>query len=276
MTLNTRNRILIFINCITIVFFILNLIFYFVCAAKGLIRFPDSKVVRDVYILGLNKLFTPSITAVCLSILMFSFAAALESILILRIFEKTQALEVIFFMVFICSCFAEQSRILLAAMPSVQGNRLTFEIVTRLVVASRILAPLSLFFSTVFFEWDQRQNILRNVLIMVLVSATLGVYYPLNTEIRTSILTLGWGFPSVLATVRIVFVLGAVSSLIYYSVVKGSSDYIRILVGLIVLSSGYFFLCGADNYVIFIAGTALFAFGSFRYMKGLHHLYKWR
>ncbi|MCR5217158.1 hypothetical protein [Treponema sp.] len=276
MTLNSRNRILIFINVITILFFLSNVLFYIFYAARNLITFPEGDIVRNVYIFSFDRFTSPDITPTCLSILVFSFSAAIESFLLLRIFEKTQALEVVFFIVFIIAIFMEQQRLYLASMPDIQGNRFSLEVITRLTVSSRILAPLSLLFSTVFNEWDQRQNILRNVLILVLISTIMGVFYPLNTEIRTSILTLGWGFSPILSAVRVILVLASLTVPAWNAFSKGSSDYIRVMIGLLILSTGYFILCGSDNYISFISGSAFFAFGNVFYMSALHNLYKWR
>lgn len=273
MTLNTRNKILLFINALTILTFLSSLAFYIFYALKGMIAFPQGKIVRNLF--NLTSLTSPDVNAACLSILMFSFAAALESFIILRVFEKTQALEISFYIIFLISIFIEQQRLFLSTMPFIQGNRLHLEIVTRLVIISRILAPLSLLFSTIFNELSQRQNIFNNILIMLLVSAILGVFYPLNTEVRTSILTLGWGFSSVFMTVRVVFILAALTVLAYSAFIKSSPEYIKLMIGLLILSAGYFTLCISDNYFFLASGSILFSYGSFFYIKELHNMYKW-
>ncbi|MBO4404755.1 MAG: hypothetical protein J5780_05425, partial [Treponema sp.] len=112
MTLKKRNFILFLYIIITTLSLLFITALFITAALKGQIT-PPEKTLRPFPFLNRieHTLFKENFTAVIIAVFSFSFYVPLMLTIIYRLFEKTQAMEIIFYSVFLLGCFLEETRI---------------------------------------------------------------------------------------------------------------------------------------------------------------------
>ncbi|MBO4405000.1 MAG: hypothetical protein J5780_06710, partial [Treponema sp.] len=146
----------------------------------------------------------------------------------------------------------------------------------RFVLAGRLLAPLSLFFITVFTDQNQRQDFTHNVFIALLLSIFTGLLMPLDASNTTSTCTVAWNFEGLFLMIRITLFISTVICFIYKALTKNSKETFKSLKGFILLSAGYNLLCTADCFFILGTGLLLLVTGTYFFILSYHETYLWR
>lgn len=275
MTLKTRNRLYLFFFLLSLANFIgITAVFVF-AAVNHRISVPDSYV-RTFTLFSGKGIFAYSFPAVITSIFFFSIYSCVTSFIILKGFEKTQSMEVIYFLGFIVGSLTETARILMPLFELWQSLSTLLVVVGSTVLAGRMLCMLSLLFASLFSETDQRQNVERNLIILLVVSILFGVLFPLDTTQTTSTCTVLWGFRSSFAFLRILISLSTISVLVVSAVSKGNRDIAISAAGCVLLYAGHDMLCVSDCFIEMGLALLLLASGSTLYLTGTHRLYMWR
>lgn len=274
MTIKSRNRIILIFFGISLSLLVFGILQFIIAAVNHGVTPPEGTI-RTVIPFDGKGPFTYNFTAVIISIFAFGIYTSAVSIIIYLSFEKTQSIEIIYFLLFLFSCLIENVRILMAEFDLWQTYSKLLIYIGKAVIASRIIAPVSLLFASLFNETSQRQNVERNLILIIVVSISLGILYPLDTLKTTSTLTVMWGYRRLFITVRIFVFLSTVLSMIINAVTNSSIDMYKSVVGYVALVAGYLLLIGCDNYFNLIAGSVLLAFGTFRYLRYIHKIYLW-
>lgn len=194
---------------------------------------------------------------------------------VLRSFESSQSSEIIFFSAFILSCLCETARfyILILGIWQTFTNLLIF--LGNILLFGRILSPLSFACASVLSETNQRQDVERNYILLIIVSFIYALLIPLNTARITSTGFVTEGFMTLINISKIILILTALISFFVRSYKHGTKDYMILGISQLVLFLGYTLLTSADNWIFVIAGSGLLFTGSYQYLKSLHKMYMW-
>mgnify|MGYP006916039044 CR=1 FL=1 len=272
MTLKVRNRMLLAFFTTSLVFSILTIALFAYALINKKISSPDTLLrlvpLPDTKLLGYRQSATIS------AIISFELYTVLTAIFLFFHFEKTQALEVIYFCGFLIGCLCEGVRLFVPAYNFWHASSVQV-LVTRIVIAGRILAPLGLLFSASFNDTEKRQYVERNFIIMILLAIMTGLLYPLQTFHINTGFTTGWGLRSLLLSIRIILILATLSILIYKGLLNNTAELIKQSIAYLILFIGYFLLCLADCYLLLILGVILQVGGTVFYLLSLH-AYLWK
>lgn len=228
---------------------------------------PPRHAVRPFYFsLKSGFLFSQNFISVIVSIFIFSAYVPITLSIILRLFEKTQAMEIVFYAVFLLGCFMEQARMLMPLFDLWKTYTVLLNTIGRIVICGRMLAPLSLFFIPVFTELKHRQDFTQNIILAILIAVFTGLLMPLDASKTTSTCTVVWSYEEIFFAVRLLLFIASVICF------KGKGN----LVGYIILFAGYSCLCIADSIAVLSAGAVLLIAGTYRFIVAYHKMYLWR
>ena len=274
MTLKTRNRLYLSFALISSVFFLFNIfIFFYAFLNHGIT--PPENVVRTVILFGGRGIFSYSFRAVLAGILALAVYVPLTAFVMYFSFEKTQSSEIIYFGGFLIGTLLESFRIYVPLFGLWESFSSFLMIVGSTVIAGRLLTVLSLMFATLFSESEQRQNVERNFIILLIISIMCGIMLPLDTTQTTSTCTVLWGYRTIFTVIRTAFFIAAVSVMAVNAILKSSPEQGNGALGLFLLYSGYAILTIADCWIETAVGPVLLLAGSFIYLKSIHHQYMW-
>ncbi len=275
MTLKARNRILIVFFIITLLYASLNTAAFIRSILEGSLSFPQDAQ-RQIKLLGKLSFLNYEPLAVCASSLTFNAYVLIITLILFLSFEKTQALETIYFLGFLLSCMAEGIKLFVpvAALTQTSGSSVT--IITRIVIGARMLAPLSFLFAELFSDTESRLFVERNFTIMMLASIFMGMLIPLDTRSYTSIFTYQWGIQEIFQTTRFLLVAATVLAIACKILTTYSTDSLHEGIGFLLSISGYFILSNSDNFILTIAGGITLFTGTLYYLRSMHQIYRWR
>lgn len=277
MTLKTRNKLLFVLMIIGFSVAVLALISVLIAGINGKLFLPQiSQVERTLQIFPNSILFKYNSYASLAGIFLFAAAAPILSGIIIKGFAKTPSLEIVFFSAFIISFITEELRffIPLTGITRAYEKYLMFQ--TKIIMGGRILGSLSLLFSFCFNKLEQRQNMERNFLILVLISILGGVLMPLDSTKITSTFTVLCGYRKMFFIFNLFIFLATVALILIDILVKKNSDLKKVLLGYVILICGYFILQNTDCWLEFGIATLLLSFGSYTYLHAIHSLNVWR
>ncbi len=277
MTLKARNRILILFFLLVLVDTALNVSLFVRSIMEGSLSFPpDAGIERQIKILSRLNLLDYDPMAVCISTLTCNAYVLITTLIIYLSFEKTQALETIYFLGFLLSCLAESSRLFIPVYALAQESPPSLVTVTRIVIGARMLAPLSFLFAELFSDTESRLFVERNFVIMLLASIFMGVLIPLNTGSYSSIFTFQWGIQEIFHLARLLLVVTTLIAIICKFAANYSTEIIHEGIGYVISICGYFILCNSDNYILVIVGASALFIGTIYYLRSMHQIYRWR
>ncbi len=215
----------------------------------------------------------------------FSFAAVAASIFVFMIyvfisflyinieFEKTQSTELIYFAVFLIACSMESVRLAFPLMNLWTGAALPALVFSRTVIQGRLLAPLAILFATVFNGSENRQYIGQNIIVLTVITLSLAMFAPLNTNVVLADCRLQIGYALLFRTVQYLIAAMSIIAYVIKSLAFGAPE--KFPLSLLLLISGYLALCSATNYLVLALGGAALLSGTFIYLKNLHTKYLW-
>ena len=275
MTLRSRNRIFFIFYVFSCVCLFLS-VFHFVLAGFNSEITPPEDTVRLINIFSSTAAGRPDFYAAIAGIFAFTLYVPIVACSVWRGFEKTQSIEVIYFELFLLGCLTEALRIVLAMNGVWKTSSTTLLFIGRFVMSGRMLSPLSLLFASLFSENDQRQNVERNIFIVLILSILTGLSIPLDTYHIASSITVLWGTRTLFSTVRILLAVISFVCLIINAATKYSSESGKLLSGYAILIIGYGFMCSCDCWLFFGLGALGLSAGTYIYLRSVHGLYLWR
>ena len=216
--------------------------------------------------------FTANLISTALLILYTPFTLYLLK----NLFENTQCSEIIFFLLFEAGCLCEAVRVLTPLF----GLWSTFSdllfLCGRIIFTGRLLCPLSFVFAAVAGSQEQRQDVERNIFILLGICIVFAVSAPINTARITSTGAVTWGFPTLFYLSRVLFIAIAFISFWITAAKNNTKEYLIAAFSMLALMTGYGLLTIADNFVFMIIGFPLFYTGTLKYLRSLHTLYMWK
>jgi hypothetical protein len=275
MTLKKRNRLFFVFFLISLAFSLVYLGMYIYASVAGKI-IPINNFIRPISLFVNNKLFSYSFAASIIGISIFIIYVPIVMFVLFSGFEKTQSIEIIYFSGFVLACLAESLRITLPLSGLWQTYSSLFLLAGRVVYTGRILASISFLFAAIFNGSEQRQNVERNYLILLVVSLMLGIILPLDTSRILSTCIMHCGFNGLFNVIRFILFLTTLATIVINAVTKDSSELKENAVGYVALMIGYELLQKTDNYMTLIIATLFFAIGNVLYLRSIHTMYMWQ
>ena len=266
MTLKTRNIIFMIFFLFSIVFGLLCTAFFIISTVTGHIDM-NLDVQREVNILF--SIFPYHFWGTVASIFVFTLYLPVTMGFIYFGFEKTRSQEIIFFFAFLVGCLLEQLRLFFPLHGMWKTSSVTLIYFGRIIVMGRSMAFISPLFLALFSGSQHRMDMERNVLILVLVSAVIGYFYPLDTMITTSNFMIKLGYSNMFRICRICIVTLAIITL-FVNNYSADEKGLKESVGFLLLFIGYLILTDCDSYVPACAGTVILITGTILYLKPLH------
>lgn len=269
MTIKIRNRLFLFLFAAGIAIFSINAMLLLYAAFNNLLESPTVLV-------RMNHIFKYSYIAALASIMFLLFSAPIVSLVVLRGFEKTSCLEILFFTGVILSIFTEGTRLLIPVLDLWEGSSRLVVYLGRICVIGRVLNPLSLLFASLFSGNEQLENAERNLFFLFATSCAFGFFYPINSNVIISNCTVLYGMKKLYGIMRVLILITTVITTFINSH-SGSSFRDNIFcygkcLGIILFSLGTIVLTFTDSVVYLASGIILYSVGCFLYLKTLHYM----
>jgi hypothetical protein len=195
------------------------------------------------------------------------------SLIIYHSFEKTQAPDIVFFLLFLFACLCDGSRIFVPVF-NVSGTFSLFLLKTgNLHLFAILLAPLALMGNTVLTGDYFKQNTDRNCLILIILSVFFAEFIPTNTAVILPNYGVSYGY---VTAIRLFSTAIIVLSTITLFITNYKSEYKQTMTaGFLMISIGYTLLFYCYNIAGYISGTLLLGTGTFIYLTEVHRHYLW-
>ena len=211
MTIKTRNRLNISLFYFSLFYLAVNAaILLFSLANNSYLLTPDSATLT-----GKSILTQYSPIVVLISLFFQIIYVCITSFMLYRVFEKTQATDISYFFLFLVALIANSLRIwiLLFSMANTYSSLLIF--CGNTVLFSKLLVPVSLFFSVVRSSIEQRQELEKNIFILLLGCFFFSQIIPLNTANICVNFEVDYSFRNVIIISSILIIMATLIALFF-------------------------------------------------------------
>ena len=269
MTVKTRNRLSLGLFVLSISFFAFNSLILVLKVMRGdfdISAFPKYKMGNTLltaynsYIV-LAALFTQILYVITTSFLLF------------RIFEKTQASDIVYFHLFLVSCLIDSLRLWIPLFSAFNSYSNLLLFCGNAVVFGKLLVPLSLLFTVYMGDIEKRQNIEKNIFILFCTAFFFAYFIPLNTAITEPNFSVNYSFSRIIKITTIVVIASCTIHLFIQNYQNRRSQ--KTSVGYLLLFTGISLLFDSVTILLFIIAVPLLTVGTILYLKGLHNQYLW-
>ena len=232
-------------------------------------------VLPEVYTKALSDNFLLRYNPICVfsGIFIMMIYICVTTFIIYHSFEKTQAPDIVFFLLFLVACLCDTSR-LLVPLFKISGSFSLFMLkIGNIHLFARLLAPLALMGNTVMVTDDFRQSTDRNCIILIIISMFFAEMIPLNNAVVLPNFCISYGYKK--AILWFCFLTSAVSAIALFQTNK-KNEYKQIMtLGFIILCIGYTLIFYCYNIVSLAAGFFFLGGGTYLYLNEVHKHYLW-
>ncbi len=269
MTIRFRNRM-------TLAFFIISITCLLLNAFFTLFQiFSNGLVLPQVYTKGIPDNFLLTYNPICTyaGIFILLIYICITTMIIYHSFEKTQAPDIVFFLIFLIACLCDTSRVIVPAFQLSGTFSLFLLKIGNLHLFARLLAPLALMGSSILSTEDFRQSTDRNSMILIIISMFFAEIIPLNTAVILPNFCISYGYVKAIRTFSLLIFIVSTISLFN---TNRKNEYRQIMtVGFILLCIGYSLIFYCYNIVSLAAGVPILGFGTYIYLNEIHKHYLW-
>lgn len=260
----------------TLAFFIISVTWLIMGIFFTLFQFFSTNLVLpEVYTKGLsdNVLLRYSPICVFVGLLILMLYVCVTTLIIYHSFEKTQAPDIVFFLLFLFACLCDTSRILVPIFQLSGTFSLFLLRVGNIHLFARLLAPLALMGNTILSTDDFRQSTDRSTIILIIVSMFFAEIIPLNTAVILPNFCISYGYVKAIRGFSLLICIVSTISLFY---TNHKNEYKQIMtIGFILLCLGYALLFFSYNIASLVVGTILLGSGTYLYLNEVHKHYLW-
>ena len=269
MTIRFRNRM-------TLIFFIVSVSCLLLGTFVTLYQFLSERMVLpEVYITSPSQNFLLRYNPIFVfaGIFMILIYVCVTTLIIFHSFEKTQAPDIVFFLLFLLACLADSSRILVPSL-HLSGTFSPFLLkVGNINLFARLLAPLALMGNTAMSTDEFRQSTDRNCIILIIITMFFAEVIPLNTAVILPNFCISYGY---VKAIRSFCLLTNIVSTIALFRTNQKNDYKQIMtLGFIILCLGYTLIFYSYNIASLTGGILLLGGGTVLYLNEVHKHYLW-
>ncbi|MCR5762085.1 MAG: hypothetical protein K6G00_01730 [Treponema sp.] len=276
MTLKSRNRFLLAFIIAASMLFIFSAVRLGLSIYKNTIYIPESLARPFSFSMPQTILFSRNFYATSAGILFFLLYSIVVTIFLLVHFEKTQSIEVIYFMAFVTGCLFEGTRIFVPIESFWNKTSIVLALIGRIVITGRIAVSLGLLFSVIFNETEQRQYVERNFIILFIIAITIGQIYPISTVEILSTFMVQIGKEMLFSIFQYTLMCATLIIILHEGIINHVEKLSKEVIGFIMIIIGHNILCKSDCYMLLALGSAVLSIGSVIYLKYLHAQYLWK
>lgn len=269
MTIKTRNRLNISLFVFSLVFLAANIIIFLFSIYSNSFSLGtiENSLIKRPFLIRYNPI-------IVISSLFFQIIyVCVTSFMLYRVFEKTQATDVSYLFLFLISLIANSLRIWipLFGMVNTYSNLLIF--CGNCVVFSKLLMPLSLLFAVVMGNVEQRQDLEKNIFLLLVGCIFFAEIIPLNTANICMNYEVDYSYRNVIKSAAILISLATLVALFFNNRQRFYTQFTTI--GLCLIIIGTFILFNSTNLLALIASFLFLLAGNILYFKELHKQYLW-
>ena len=269
MTIRFRNRI-------TLAFFIIAVSCLMLGTFFTLYQFFSKGIVLpEIYTMDLSDKLIFRYYPVCTftGIFILLLYICITTLILFHSFEKTQAPDIVFFLLFLFACLCDTSRLLVPVF-QLSGTFSRFLLkVGNINLFARLLAPLALMGNTLMSTDEFRQSTDRNCLILIITAMFFAEMLPLNTAVILPNFCISYGYQKAVRGFSLLLCL--VSAIALFRT-NSKNEYKQIMtLGFLLLSIGYSLMFYSFNIASLVAGTILLGGGTYIYLNEVHKHYLW-
>lgn len=195
---------------------------------------------------------------------------------IFYLFEKTQAVEITFFLWALVGVEFEIIRICVPLFQLWEGYSLFLLFINKAVFFSRLFTVLCLFFASIFSGSGIFQQADKNIYILMAAAMVITYSIPINTLNQYTTFIFGYGFESQFLLAKCILVCLTVFSFFLTGRAQSIPVYTSVAVSIALFFLGYGLLCVCDNFIALALGVAAITYGSYRFLQQLHTYYLWQ
>ena len=269
MTIRFRNRL-------TLTFFILSITCLFMALFfTGFQFFSKTIVFPQIYTKGLSQTFLLQYHPWCTvaGIFLILIYCCVTSLIIYHSFEKTQAPDMAFFLLFLFACFCDASRIAVPLLNLSRNYSLLLLKIGNIQLFARLIAPLALMGTTILSTEELKQSTDRNCLVLIVAAVFFAEIIPLNTAVILPNYCISYGY---VKSIRLFSFAVIIMSSVALFISNRNNDYRQIMtIGFVLISLGYTLIFYCFNILTFVAGTFFLGLGTSLYLNEVHRHYLW-
>ena len=271
MTIKTRNRLNISLFVFSLVFLLANVLILLLALYKKSFSLELYKALDEGAGSWLPLSYNPLI--VLISIYFQIIYVCVTSFMLYRVFEKTQASDIPYLFLFLIALISNSLRlwIPLLNMSSTYSQLLLF--CGNSILFSKLLVPTSLLFSVVMSGVEQRQDLEKNIFILLLGCLFFAQLIPLNTANICKNFEIDYSFRTVIKITSILIVITTLIALFFNNRQKFYTQ--KTTIGLALISTGTFILFNSINILRLAAAFVCLFAGNLLYLRELHKQYLW-
>lgn len=275
MTIAGRNKVLIFGICTTVLMVILSVICcILIITGRLLTRLPKAPV-SSFWLLKL-PIFSYNNYAVITAIVIFPLISLLLLLLLFFLFEKTRALEISFFSLFLSTFSVEALQLLFPLQARYPLTTLVVAFVARSIVFFRLLACLALLTSSLFAHKTFTRGTGAVIFLLSFIAFALSHTTPIDTIQAVSFFSFSRSYSlSPYSFSGIVCVLAVVSFLLA-GISRNIEEYRKAALRLLIVLVSYAAIQYAGSWAVVVLGIPALLGGGFFFLKALHQLYLWQ
>lgn len=271
MTIKTRNRLNLSLFVFSLVFLAANVLILLLSLYNKSFSLEAYKALgqteKSMFLVQYNPLI------VLISIYFQIIYVCVTSFMLYRVFEKTQASDIPYFFLFLIALIANSLRIWtpLFNMPNTYSELLIF--CGNSIVFSKLLVPASLLFSVVMAGVEQRQDLEKNIFLLILGCLFFAQLLPLNTANICKNFEIDYSYRTVIKITAILIIIATLIALFFNNKQRFYTQ--RTTIGLAFISAGTIILFNSINILRLAVSFVLLLAGNILYLKELHKQYLW-
>ncbi|MGP1576521.1 MAG: hypothetical protein ACTTH7_03380 [Treponema sp.] len=275
MTIVNRNKILITSIILSAILFLASLlctIILYITNTIGHLPLPENSIIH----LGAISLPTYNNDAVTFGTLVFAPITLVLLLSLFFLFEKTHAIEVSFFALFVFAVAFESLRLFFPLSYIYPITLITILPITRTVFFFRFFSLLSLLTASLFTHKVFTRNTMPIIFLLCFISAALAQTIPCNTTYTTGYYIFSQHYQHIFFTFTGITALFCVLSVLISGISRDIPLYRKSAINLLVMLCGYGGLLYTGTWTTILISTAAFFFGGLSFIRHLHHFYLWQ
>ncbi len=275
MTLSNRNRLFVFLTVFSLLLIAGLAAYYAFSFYHGMQEtFPEGKSTTPFYSKSFLLRYSPE--SVLLACLLILFYVPSVSIIILIYFEKTNLQEISYLGIFLLSCLAEGLRITVPVFSLWKNNTLLMMGLTRLVFFGRLTASIMMLSIALYYQNTKDHQTVRSYVFILVFVTILSCVIPINSMQILSTCFYPYAYYNSFVFLRLLFIF--LTFITYYitGMKYAVPEYKKCALYTLIIMIGHFFLQEGDSVLYVITGGYFFYFGTYLYLKNIHHYYLWK
>ena len=275
MTIAGRNRILVFGICIAALMMAGNISCCITIVAHNLLA-EMSAAPESAFRLLRLPFFAYNNYAVMVGIASLPLTSLLLLVFIFFLFEKTHALEISFFSLFIFSLSSESLQLLFPLQVRYPLLTVFMASIARIIFFFRFGACLALLTSSLFAHKTFTRETGSIVFLLSFVAFALSHTIPIDTVHTLSFFLFSRSYRYLLYSFSGIICVLAVLSFLSVGIYRSIIEYRKAAIRLLIMLIAYTVLLYSGSWFFTLLGIAVLLAGGFFFLKAIHQFYLWQ